>query len=40
MCLDSPQIDSASNPWISIPPEFNLGEATTYTNVISIFLIS
>jgi acyl-coenzyme A synthetase/AMP-(fatty) acid ligase len=33
MCFDDPQAGSDWNPWSSIPPEFNLGEALTRTQV-------
>jgi hypothetical protein len=29
MCVDGPQVGSDWDPWSSIPPEFNLGEALT-----------
>src|SRR4051812_20496013 len=33
MCSDEPQVGPDSNPWSSIPPEFNLGEALTRAQV-------
>jgi benzoate-CoA ligase family protein len=33
MRFDDPQVGSDWNPWISIPPEFNLGEALTRAQV-------
>ena len=29
MCFDDSPVRSSWNPWSSIPPEFNLGEALT-----------
>jgi hypothetical protein len=39
MSFDDPQVGSDWNPWSSIPPELNLGEATTCTNVLNYSLL-